>query len=164
MSEDLFKTLLPIMTLLLGLGLSEGIRRFERRRKLKAHWAAIRAEMKLCKDSAETLIADKVMSPLYRLPVAAVETAFPILLAEGHVTEEEVLAITRYSNWVKELNRGLDNAAQCKATGNYAAMEHEYSRNLLKAEFLIGKYGDEKVMETAKNIVDGKLLRWWELL
>jgi hypothetical protein len=63
---------------------------FDRKRKLKTHWHAIRAEMILVKEKAEILLNDGIQAPLYRLPVVAYETSFPILLAEGAVTEEEI--------------------------------------------------------------------------
>lgn len=164
MNEDINKAGLAILGVVVGFILSGGQRWLERKRKLRAHLAAIRAEMKLCKQDAETLLTDNVKSPLYRLSVTAMQTGLPILLSEGHLNEEEVFALTRYSSLVQDLNRGLDYAASCLATDNQLGLDLQYNRNLLKAGHLIGENGTENVMEAAKQIVDGKLLRWWELL
>ncbi len=63
---------------------------FNRKRRLKTHWCALRAEMMLCKEKAELLLNDNVMSPLYRLPVIAYQVSYPVVLADGAVAEEEV--------------------------------------------------------------------------
>jgi len=74
--------------------------------------------MEQCKEKAETLLRDRVMSPLYRLPLIAYKVSFPVLLADGAVEENEVLSIGRFFNLSEELNRGLDNAAEMLKAGN----------------------------------------------
>jgi hypothetical protein len=94
----------------------------------------------------------------------AMDTAMPILLSEGCLNEHEMLILSRYSGHVQDLNRGLENAASCFATGDMDRLGQECKRNLLKGRYLLGKEGNENVLEAAKNIVDGKLMAWWELL
>jgi hypothetical protein len=60
----------------------------QRKRRLKAHWCALSAEIEQCREKAETLLGDNVMSPLYRFPVMAYQASFPILLADGAVQEK----------------------------------------------------------------------------
>lgn len=90
----------------------------DRKRKLKTHWHAIRAEMILAKEKAEILLNDGIQAPLYRLPVIAYETSFPILLAEGVVTEEETKMVGRCFAQVQDINRGLENATELYKTGD----------------------------------------------
>ena len=61
----------------------------DRKRRLRTHWCAVRAEFDLCKEMADKLLADNILSPLYRLPTVAFQTSFPLLLAEGALTEKE---------------------------------------------------------------------------
>ena len=56
--------------------------------------------MILLKEKAENLLSDQIQAPLYRLSVVAYETSFPILLAEGVVTEEEI-KIKENMAWVR---------------------------------------------------------------
>lgn len=152
-----------------------------RRRRLKTHWHAIRAEMTLCEEKAQTFRRDSIRAPLYRLPIVAFNTSFPILLADGAVTEEEILCIGRFYSQVQDMNRGLDRAAEMETLGNDSNLSNstdlviesitkshsrqaEYNRNLLKAQTLIvGRNGQESLYAPAKKIVDKKIsLRWWE--
>jgi hypothetical protein len=153
-----------ILGVVIGFFLSGGQRWFEGKRKLRAHCGAIRVEMLLCNEKVDALLSDPVRSPLYRLPTVALSTAFAILLAEGSLNKYEALATSRYFSHVQDLNRGLDDAAACVANGDMDGLGREYKRNLLKARHLIGKEGNENIMETARKIVDGKLLWWRQLL
>lgn len=137
---------------------------FDRRRKLKTHWHAIRAEMMLCKEKAEILLKDGILAPLYRFPIVAYSTSFPFLLVEGAVTEDEVMKIGRCFDQVQDINRGLDHAAEMYKLGNNEKLEKEYERNCLKAKtLLIGKDGQESLFESAKKIVDSKIVvPWWK--
>jgi hypothetical protein len=137
---------------------------FDRRRKLKTHWHAIRAEMTLSKEKAETLLKDGIRAPLYRLPVVAYSTSFPILLAEGAVTEDEVMDIGRCFGQMQDINRGLDHAAEIYKLGNNEKLEKEHERNCLKATALLfGQDGQESLFEPARKIVDSKIvIPWWK--
>ncbi|MFH0344169.1 MAG: hypothetical protein ACHBNF_19070 [Chromatiales bacterium] len=84
-----------LVLLVVGFALGHVPGWLDRKRKLRTHWRAIDAEMVLLKEKSETLLKDEVRAPLYRLPVVAYETSFPILLAEGAVTEEEIKTIGR---------------------------------------------------------------------
>jgi hypothetical protein len=136
---------------------------FDRKRKLKTHWHAIRAEMILSKEKVETLLSDTIRAPLYRLPVVAYSTSFPILLAEGAVTEDDVMKIGRCFGQMQDINRGLDYASEMYKLGNNDKLEKEHERNCLKAKALLfGEDGEESLFEPAKKIVDSKILvSWW---
>lgn len=120
--------------------------------------------MMLCKEKAETLLKDNVMSPLYRLPVIAYQVSYPVVLADGAVAEEEVLTLGRFFEQVQDINRGLDNAAQAKMNNDSHNIKTEYDRNLLKAERLVAEHNDEpSLFVLAKAVVDRKIsLRWWQ--
>ncbi|WP_434151119.1 hypothetical protein ACR2R6_06135 [Methylocaldum gracile subsp. desertum] len=136
---------------------------FQRKRRLKTHWCALRAEIEQCREKAETLLRDNVESPLYRLPVMAYQISFPILLADGGVEENEVSVIGRFFSQTQDINRGLDNAAEMLKSGNDGQRKQEHDRNCLKVKGLINaKDGKESLYIQAKKIVDGKIaLRFW---
>jgi hypothetical protein len=134
------------------------------KRKINSHWYAIRAEMTLCIEKTIAVKTHGVYSPLYRFPVVAVHTAFPILLAEGVLNEEEALAISRYTSLVEDINRGLDIAAQYVGE-NTRRLPAEYARITMKIDnLMVGKDGNQSVLDAAKAVVDGKILSWRELL
>lgn len=82
-------------------------------------------------------------------------------MAEGVLNEQEVIAISRYSSLLEDINRGLDNAAS--QVGNSSRLEQEYDRILLKRNDLMeGQNGNASVFEAAKNVADGRLLSYWE--
>jgi hypothetical protein len=136
----------------------------QRKRRLKTHWCALRAEIEQCREKAETLLKDNVMSPLYRLPVMTYQTSFPVLLAGGAVQENEVSVIGRFFSQAQDINRGLDNAAEMFKVGNDEKLKQEFDRNCLKAKGLIKpKDGEESLYTQARKVVDHKIsLRWWQ--
>ena len=137
---------------------------FTRKRRLKTHWCAIRAEMAQCKEKAETLLKDNIQSPLYRLPLIAYQTSYPVLLADGAVDENEVLALGNYFSQVQDINRGLDNSAEANMSGGSHKLKDEFDRNRLKAGKLIkDQNGEASLHKKAKEIVDKKIaLRWYQ--
>lgn len=150
------------LLLVIGFALGHVPGWLDRKRKLKTHWHAIRAEMILVKEKVEILLNDGIQAPLYRLPVVAYETSFPILLAEGVVTEEEVKIVGRCFAQVQDINRGLENATELYKSGN-DKLNNEYERNCLKARTLLGKDGKESLFDAAKTIVGAKIeLPWWK--
>lgn len=136
----------------------------DRKRKLKTHWHAIRAEMLLCNERAETLLNAGIQAPLYRLPEIAYNTSFPILLAEGVVNGDEIITIGRCFGQIQDINRGLDHAAEMYRAGNDNKLQKEHERNCLKAKTLLfGKDGEESLFESANKIVNAKTeLSWWK--
>jgi len=120
--------------------------------------------MEQCKEKAETLLRDRVMSPLYRLPLIAYKVSFPVLLADGAVEENEVLSIGRFFNLSEELNRGLDNAAEMLKAGNDKKLQQEFNRNCLKAKALIEPNdGRDSLYTKARRIIDIKIsATWWQ--
>ncbi len=46
---------------------------FDRKRRLKGHFYAIRAELILCKEKAQIFLDDHIASPLYRMPLKVYE-------------------------------------------------------------------------------------------
>jgi len=137
---------------------------FMRKRRLRTHWCAFRAEMEQCNEKAKKLLNDNIMSPLYRLPLIAYQVSFPVLLADGAVEEKEVLSIGRFFNLAEELNRGLDNAADMLKAGNDEKLQQEFNRNCLKAKALIEPNdGQDSLYTEARRIIDSKIsARWWQ--
>ena len=139
---------------------------FSRKRRLKTHWCAIRAEMSQCKDNAATLLQDKIQSPLYRLPLIAYQTSYPVLLADGAVAESEVSILGKFFSTVQDINRGLDNAAALFMSGGVMdnKLESEHDRNKLKARNLLDQENSNpSLYEQAKILVDRKIaLKWWQ--
>lgn len=136
----------------------------DRKRKLKTHWAAIRAEFNLCHERASALLHDAISSPLYRLPISTYQSSFSILLAEGALSESEVLTMGRFFCQVQDMNRGLDNAAAMVHVNDMVGLNREYERNLLKADRLVkSREGEESLYAEALKIVDAKMAKpWWD--
>ncbi len=141
-----------IIMVLLGFTLAWLPQWFDRRRKIVAHWAALRAEAMLCVERAHTLLSDKVMAPLYRLPTTAYEKAFPILLIEGEMTEEQLLALSRFFSQAQDINRGLDHATAMAHADDSEKLKREYSRLLVKATEIVGGADGNGLL--SKNLFD----------
>lgn len=123
----------------------------------------IRGELELCRERASTLLSDSIRSPLYRLPLSAYEVSFPLLLAEGALSETESLTMGRFFSQVQDINRGLDNAAAMLHANDTAGLNREYDRNLLKARRLVeSREGQESLYGEARRVVDSKVAKpWW---
>ncbi len=136
----------------------------DRKRRLRTHLQAIRAEMQLAQERAAMLLKDKVMAPLYRLPVSAYQTSFPILLAEGVLSEEGAHALGNYFCQVQDINRGLDNATARAHADDNTGLEREYSRLLLKGQRLLQDMPEgQAIFTTGLAVVEQQLARsWWK--
>ena len=135
----------------------------DRKRRLKAHLQAIRAEMRLARERAIMLLNDGIMAPLYRLPVSAYQTSFPVLLAEGVLSEEGALSLGSYFCQVQDINRGLDNATAMAHANDDAGISREYNRLLLKARSLIEDGPNGRALySSGLVVVEQELSRcWW---
>lgn len=153
-----------VMLIVLGVFLGLVPPWYLRRRRLKTHWAALRADLNLCQESVGNLMKDQVMAPLYRLPLKSYDTSFPVLLADGAIAEDEVLTLSRCFGLIEDINRGLDNAAAANMAGQDSKLEAEYKRNLMKATQLIeGKSENEAILEQARKTINEKLSQeWWK--
>ncbi|MFZ2542430.1 MAG: hypothetical protein WAW75_11755 [Gallionella sp.] len=135
----------------------------DRKRRLKAHLQAIRAEMQLARARGNMLLNDNIMAPLYRLPVSAYETSFPVLLAEGVLSEEGALSLGDYFCQVQDINRGLDNATAMAHANDDAGVRREYDRLLVKARHLMenGPQG-QALYAAGLAVVEQQISRsWW---
>lgn len=136
----------------------------DRKRRLRTHLQAIRAEMKLAQERATMLLAHNILAPLYRLPVSACQTAFPILIAEGVLSETGSYAIGNYLCQVQAINRRLDNATSRAHADDNTGLEREYNRLLLKGQRLLqdGPEG-QAIFTAALCVVEHQLARsWWQ--
>ncbi|MGH9426890.1 MAG: hypothetical protein ACRD2L_11390 [Terriglobia bacterium] len=136
----------------------------DRKRRLKTHWSVIRGEIELCRERASSLISDSIQSPLYRLPLSAYETSFPVLLSEGALSEGESLTMGRFFSQVQDINQGLDNTAAMLNSTDTAGLNREFSRNLLKARRLVeSREGEDSLCVDAIQVVDAKVAKpWWK--
>jgi len=100
-----------IVLVLLGFVLAAVPLWYDRKRRLKGHFQALRAELDLVEEKAKIFLNDEVASPLYRMPLRVYEVAVPILLTEEALSEEEVTFLARFYSQAEDINRGLDNAA-----------------------------------------------------
>jgi hypothetical protein len=149
-----------LILVLLGVVLGWAPQWFDRHRKLKTHWQALRAEATRCVELAKTYRTDNVMAPLYRMPTMAFEKSFPVLLVDGDVTEEELGSLGRFFYQVQDINRGLDNAAAMGHAGDGAKLRMEYERNLLKVTDLAeGRDGKDALSKPAYSIINAKVAR-----
>ncbi|MBI2296050.1 MAG: hypothetical protein HYU76_08500 [Betaproteobacteria bacterium] len=93
----------------------------------------------------------------------AFERAFPILIAEGAVEEEELMNLSRFVSVVQELNRGLDDASGFMKANDDEHLRKSHGRNILKAEALLKPMNTEPALALeALRIIDKKLAepRW----
>ncbi len=153
-----------VILVLVGFCLSWAPQWFDRRRRIRAHWAALRAEAVLCVEKGNILRNDGIAAPLYRFPTLAFERALPVLLADGELAEEESLNLSRYLSQVQDMNRGLDNATAMHQASDSTKLDQEYRRNLAKATELVkGANDDGGLAQSAINVINGRLgSAWWK--
>lgn len=111
------------------------------RRKRRAYFAALRAEMNLCSDLAQTYVGDRIAAPLYRLPTVAYSNSLPALLSEAALGERDSRNLLLFFNEVETMNRGLEQAEGARLIEDpqerQAKLADEFSRNVLKAQKLV---------------------------
>ena len=128
-----------IVGVLVGFFLGRGVTYFERRRRLRAHWSALDAEVDLCEAQARTYLSDHVSAPVYRLPTVAFTTSFPVLLGDGAVSRAESLALTSFNSMIDQINRALDLATEHR--GDAERLRQEVDRIRLKCTHLLEAHG-----------------------
>ena len=150
-TSALWTTLIGVTT---GFALAVGKEKLDRRKRLRAHWAALRAEVHYCEHVAEIYLKDSVIAPLYRLPQVAYENSFPALLADGRLTEAEVRAAIEFFVEVASLNRGLDLAQGARERNDTLALDQEYNRNRGKAaNLVVGDNGKRTYFDNLNQIL-----------
>lgn len=137
---------------------------FDRKRRIKKHWEALRAEIKFCSSEASGYLRDQVKAPLTRLPTIALDKSLSVLLTEGVVKEAELEVLSRFANVAQQLNRGLDEAAERAGAPNDIIYQDRLNksdgRNRLKATRLIEDSEDGPALaEQALAVVDAGLSR-----
>ncbi len=136
----------------------------DRKRRLKGHFYAVRAELALCKEKAKIFLKDEIASPLYRMPLRVYEVAVPILLTENALTEAETISLARFYSQAEDINRGLDNAAAMLAQRDHEGLKREVGRLIKKAKTMVGPVEkEEPLYKAAMAVVDLKIgLHWWK--
>jgi len=91
--------------------------RKDKRRRIRATWGAISAEVEACKRMATEYLrptgnGHRVAAPQWRLPNVMLTSSLRALLADGDPSEPEVDALLKYHTEVETLNRGLDLAQE----------------------------------------------------
>lgn len=137
------------------------------RRRRRAHFAALEAEMDYCRDLAQTYLRDGVKAPLYRLPIVAYANSLPALLSEAALGEVDTRHLLEFFNEVEALNRGLEQAEGARLIADRnereAKLDDEYSRNTLKAQRLISANAlSPSYYDRAKSVVSSHR-RWHRL-
>ena len=135
------------------------------RRRRRAHFAALRAEMDYCRGLAEIYLRDRVAAPLYRLPTVAYASSLPALLSEAALSEPDARSLLSFFNEVETLNRGLEQAEGARLitdpTERDAKLADEFSRNMLKAQKLVPVDSlSPSYYDRAKSVIESRL-RWY---
>lgn len=163
-SREIIGTLLGVVV---GFLLSSTLEWWRGRRRRRAHWAALNAEMKHCRELAEIYLRNKAPAPLYRLPTVAYVNSLPALLESAALNESDTQKLLSFFNEVETLNRGLDQAegasliADC--TERNKKLDQEFNRNRLKAERLVSLNDcSPSYYDRAKSVVKSKL-KWSRL-
>lgn len=126
----------------------------DRRRRERAHWAALSAEAAICERLARAYLSDGVAAPLYRLPEAAFATSFPALLADGAVGKAEITELAWFWGAVQDINRGLDNANSALSSEQKQLLASEVDRLKLKCrELLEGRGGTEASLAAVRRVL-----------
>lgn len=137
------------------------------RRKRRAHFAALEAEMDYCNDLAQTYLRDRIAAPLYRLPTVAYANSLPALLSEAALGKTDTRNLLQFFNEVETLNRGLEQAEGARLIADRiereAKLADEFSRNMLKAQRLVPVDAlSPSYYDRAKSVIDSRL-RWYRL-
>lgn len=140
---------LGLVGVVIGFSLSQVVEWHRRRTRRRAHWGALRSEIRLCRALAQTYSTAGYGAPLYRLPTMAYSQSLSALLGDGAVAEAEAFTLTEFFSEVATLNRGLDLAQA--ARDDRPTLEVEVGRNHLKAESI------ERLYAPALAIVNSHL-------
>ncbi|MCZ6517554.1 MAG: hypothetical protein O6763_08700 [Gammaproteobacteria bacterium] len=97
-----------LISVVVGFVLGRGSFSLDRRRRVKTHRGALRAEANMCVQRARNYIKGPVLSPVYRAPMEAHAVAFPELLRDGVFSEDDVTVIEEFYSQVGDFNRTLD--------------------------------------------------------
>ncbi len=159
---DMLPVIGTLLGVLLGFLLSEVKHFWVRRRRIKAHWAALRAELELSRLRAQSYLEDNIRAPLYRLPTEAFDTSVPFLLSEGAIREEELSTISKSFSNIKDFNRGLGFATELLGSvadeGN-ELLDKVANRNILYAKQLIPGQDPEESYSEALCVINNHLDR-----
>src|SRR3989337_4190855 len=128
---------------------------FDRKRKIRTYFAALRAETHVIKEKSERYLKDNVISPLFRLPTESFKNSYPILLVEGVLKEKEIHDLSLFYRQVQDINRGFDNTAAALASKYDELLVGESARCRLKVEKLI--VGEEALYINVEKIINDKL-------
>jgi hypothetical protein len=142
-----------ILAVVIGFVLGFGVAQWERRRRLKAHWAALDVEIEMAGRAATTYRNDSVKAPLYRLPTIAFEHSLPALLAEGALKPAELESLMSFGLLVQDINRGLDQAADAAPR----QISDEARRLDVKCRHLIAEPDHEASIHRARAVVSAHL-------
>ena len=96
---------------LVGLGwLLGGLRPWlQKAKQRKANWLAMKTEVSIWKRKAEQFKEDRVLGPLYRLPIINFWDSLMDVIASGFDEADEIDRLSDFFINAKGLNRGLDN-------------------------------------------------------
>jgi hypothetical protein len=147
-----------VVGVVFGFVLSETKEACHRRQRRKARFGALRAEIELCRETAQTYLASDKKIPLYRLPTNTYENSLPALLADGVLKEKEVSGLTEFFAQVETLNRELNQAQEMREKGEQQLLSEEISRNIVKAKRLVPvEERSPSFYDRARRIVDDHL-------
>jgi len=112
------------------------------RRRRKGRWGALRAEIELCRKTADGFLRGTILAPTYRAPTSAAERALPELIGDAAMTEEEAKGLLLFFAEVASLNRALDRAQESDKSGlgdplDALALEERAGTAKLKAVKLV---------------------------
>lgn len=137
------------------------LRQIERRGEL----AGMLIELRIAYIDMNALLSDRVLAPLYRLPLTLFKQALPKLIGEKGPTLNQMALLVEYVNRAEELNRGLDRAGE--AAG--AELAAEFSRNCLKAQNILydplQRHENQSLWDGAMTVIqdieDADKDSWW---
>jgi hypothetical protein len=138
---------------IIGAAITQGVAWWQKRKRHRAYWAAMRAEIEVCRDYASGYVDDQVIAPLYRLPSSAYENGFPNLLGDGVPDRDETKAVIEFYGFVDQINRGLKQADEATKGGHKTDWSVKVSARLdVKCKHLANE-----AYEPARAVIDKHL-------
>ena len=129
-----------------------------KRKRLRATWGAISAEVEIAREASEEYVKHGSSAghfvPQWRLPDVLIANALHALMTDGDPTHVEVKAVLQYHNEAQSLNRGIDLAQDALTEGRQDNAASRTGLNTKKAKRLVrgGEY-----YESARAVIDTHL-------
>jgi hypothetical protein len=130
-----------LLGVFVGAAATQGTAWWQRHRRRKGHWRAMKAEVEHNRLQAQVYVEAGVGAPAYRLIKICYDNGFPPLLADGVLSTDDTQAVLRFYDLVDQMNYCLDEAAEHTKTAKVSLPSRVTDRALLKAQQVADRTG-----------------------